>query len=83
MESQKLQPFSPPPVSDLYDPLDRVPIGDTKWLSEKTGWAPDKIARLCRRKAIPGSFQAVPGARGACWSFRKAKVIAWLESLEA
>jgi hypothetical protein len=42
----------------------------------------DKIARLARAGRIPGAFQALPGKRGAKWSFRKEKVIRWLQSLE-
>jgi hypothetical protein len=64
--------------SDLVDPLDRRPIGNIAWLSELTGWRPEKISRLAREGVIPGAFKAVE-TKGSVWSFRKAKVIAWLE----
>jgi hypothetical protein len=57
-------------------------IGDTAWLMSKTGWNHDKVARFCRLKRIKGAFQAQPGTRGSTWYFRKAKTLAWLESLE-
>jgi hypothetical protein len=69
-------------VSVLADPLDKRPIGGMVWMMDTSGWTDDKIARLGRLKLIPGAFQAQPGKRGAKWSFRKAKVLAWLESLE-
>jgi hypothetical protein len=58
------------------------PIGNSSWLSSITGWSYYKIGRLCRLKVIKGAFQAQPGKRGAVWNFRKAKTLAWLESLE-
>jgi hypothetical protein len=67
--------------SDLVDPLDRAPIGDMDWFHRLTGWSHDKISRLARQKAIPGAFKALP-SKGSVWCFRKAKVIAWLESRE-
>jgi hypothetical protein len=59
-----------------------APIGDTNWLMGETGWTHDKIARLCRLKAIPGSFQALKSTRGSKWHFRKAKTLEWLQGLE-
>jgi hypothetical protein len=76
------RPTQVPPTSEFRDPLDKTPIGDVQWLAKLTGWTSDKIARLARQKVIPGAFQAVPGTRGATWSFRKSRTIAWLESLE-
>lgn len=58
-------------------------IGDVRWLISLTGWSHDKIARLCRRGVIPGSFKALPGRRGDTWNFRKGKTLAWLEGIEA
>lgn len=66
----------------LEDPLDKMPIGDVAWVGAQTGWSHDKIARLARLRRIPGAFQAMPGRRGATWSFRKEKVLHWLRSLE-
>ena len=70
------------PPSDLRDPLDRTPIGDVGWLDSVTDWGTDKICRLARSGVIKGAFKAQPGTRGAMWHFRKAKTLAWLESLE-
>jgi hypothetical protein len=53
-----------------------------QWLIGLTGWSHDKISRLCRLRIIKGAFQAQPGKRGAVWHFRKAKTLAWLDSLE-
>jgi hypothetical protein len=57
-------------------------IGDMAWLMGQTGWTHDKISRLARIGRIKGAFQAQPRTRGSMWYFRKAKVLAWLESLE-
>jgi len=57
-------------------------IGDMAWLMGQTGWTHDKISRLARIRQIPGAFQAQPRTRGSEWNFRKAKTLAWLESLE-
>jgi hypothetical protein len=57
-------------------------FGDMKWLVGLTGWTHDKIARLARRRLIPGAFKAQPGLRGDHWTFRKTKVLAWLNGLE-
>ena len=53
-----------------------------EWLMTETGWTHDKISRLCRLRQIKGAFQSQPGTRGSMWHFRKAKTLAWLESLE-
>jgi hypothetical protein len=70
------------PPSDLADPLDKRPIGDMEWMIGVTGWSHDKISRLARLRILKGAFQAQPGKRGAVWHFRKAKTLAWLDSLE-
>jgi hypothetical protein len=57
-------------------------VGDTAWMKIQTSWSHDKIARLCRLKRVPGAFQAQKGVRGSMWYFRKARTLAWLESLE-
>ena len=62
----------------IMDPI----IGDMSWMIGTTGWSHDKVARLARRGIIPGAFKALPGQRGDRRSFRKAKTLAWLNSLE-
>jgi hypothetical protein len=57
-------------------------VGDMRWLQGITGWSSFKISRLCRIKQIKGAFQSQPGTRGSMWCFRKAKTLAWLDSLE-
>jgi hypothetical protein len=57
-------------------------VGDIRWLRSITGWSTFKISRLCRIKQIKGAFQSQPRTRGSMWCFRKAKTLAWLESLE-
>jgi hypothetical protein len=57
-------------------------IGDMKWLISQTGWTHDKISRLARIGRIKGAFQAQPRTHGSMWCFRKAKTLAWLDSLE-
>jgi hypothetical protein len=62
----------------LVEPL----FGDTRWLMELTGFSHDTIARLCRRKAIPGAFR-LPGShsKNTPWRFEKAKTLVWVKSL--
>jgi hypothetical protein len=57
-------------------------VGDMRWLQGITGWSSYKIGRLCRINQIKGAFQSQPRTRGSMWCFKKAKTLAWLESLE-
>ena len=66
----------------IDDPLEASPFGDINWMMRESGWTNDKIARLCRLKLIPGARQAQPGTQGSPWSFRKAKTLSWLRSIE-
>jgi hypothetical protein len=61
---------------------DSSAIGDMRWLHGITGWSSFKISRLCRLKQIKGAFQSQPRTRGSMWCFKKAKTLAWLDSLE-
>jgi hypothetical protein len=59
-------------------------FADVRWLQELTGFSHDTIARLCRRKAIPGAFR-LPGShsKNTPWRFEKTKTLAWVKSLSA
>jgi hypothetical protein len=57
-------------------------VGDMSWFMSVSGFSHDKAARLCRIGQVSGAFKAQPGKKGAMWHFRKAKTLAWLQSLE-
>jgi hypothetical protein len=56
-------------------------MGDIWWCVELTGWDQFKISRLCRKKLIPGSFNAQAGTRGSRWLFKKQITEAWFKNL--
>jgi hypothetical protein len=56
-------------------------IGDMAWFTELTGWDQFKGSRLCRKKLVPGSFNAQAGVRGSRWFFRKQITEAWFRNL--
>jgi hypothetical protein len=64
------------------DPLEATPFGGMSWFQSESGWTRDKAARLCREGLVPGAMQAQPGTQGSHWTFRKAKTLRWLRSLE-
>jgi hypothetical protein len=66
----------------IDDPLETEPFGNIDWLTRESGWTQDKVARLSRLGLIPGARQAQPGVQGSPWSYRKARTLRWLRSLE-
>jgi hypothetical protein len=70
------------PDSIVDDPLETKPFGNIDWLMRESGWTADKISRLSRLGLIPGARQAQPGVQGSPWSYRKARTLRWLRSLE-
>jgi hypothetical protein len=51
------------------------------WFTQLTGFDEFKGSRLCRKKLVPGSFNAMAGTRGSRWLFKKAITEAWFRNL--
>jgi hypothetical protein len=73
IEPVKVRKRRPPPKNPL--------IGDMAWFTGLTGWDEFKGSRLCRKKLVPGSFNAQPGTRGSRWLFKRQITEAWFRNL--
>jgi hypothetical protein len=74
-------PSKPVKTRKHRSPPKNPAIGDMRWFVELTGWDEFKGSRLCRKKLVPGSYNAQMGIRGSRWFFRKTITEAWFKNL--
>jgi len=81
MMAQTISAPRPSKAHNRRPPPKNPAIGDMWWFCDLTGYDQFKSARLCRKKLVPGSYNAQAGVRGSRWLFRKATTEAWFRNL--